>query len=178
MSKFLQQLLDAKEPLFTSGLHRLETASGHAAVDIRLIADITHKAHEVMRTLRLDTADTTGKELYMALNAYIKRDQSGRLLYDSDYVLITIGDQTISMNLIDVIENHHHELPFEKRHMSHARRSLRGEIVDRYIDHARTDEVAVRGIAEDTGLILVSDLGHIDYKKTLLDTETESKRSK
>jgi len=53
MSKFLQQLLGNTEPLFSSSLHALEKSIGYDSIDVRLIADITHKAHAVMRVLGL-----------------------------------------------------------------------------------------------------------------------------
>ena len=67
MSKFLSELLDAKEPLFTLALQQLEKASGNKAVDNKLKAEIIEKAHNAMRELGLDHDDTTGPELYQAL---------------------------------------------------------------------------------------------------------------
>lgn len=64
----LRDLLDAEEPLFAQSLKQLEAASGHEGTDIRLQGDIIERAHEVMKQLGLDHADTTGPELYKALN--------------------------------------------------------------------------------------------------------------
>lgn len=74
MAKFLRDLLDAEEPLFTASLKQLEQASGHPGADVRLIADITAKAHDRMRKLGLDPANTTGREFYQALLARIISD--------------------------------------------------------------------------------------------------------
>lgn len=74
MAKFLRDLLDAEEPLFTASLKQLEQASGYPGADVRLIADITTKAHDRMRKLGLDPANTTGRELYQALLARIVSD--------------------------------------------------------------------------------------------------------
>lgn len=74
MAKFLRDLLDAEEPLFTASLQQLEQASGHPGADVRLIADITAKAHDRMRKLGLDPANTNGRELYQALLARIVSD--------------------------------------------------------------------------------------------------------
>lgn len=74
MAKFLRDLLDAEEPLFSDAVKQLERASGRNGIDVRLIADITHKAHEVMREMGLSPQDTTGHELYRALLARIRRD--------------------------------------------------------------------------------------------------------
>ena len=113
MAKFLQQALDASEPLFSSGLAQLERAAGFSGVDIRLIADMLHKGHAVMRSLGLDPADTTAQEFYSALNSYIERQDEFDLLYDTDFVIIRVDEQIFSLNLIDVIENAHHNLPLE-----------------------------------------------------------------
>lgn len=153
MSKFLQKLLDTEEPMFSAGLVQLEKATGNSGVDTRLIADITEKSHTIMRHLNLDTRDTTGKELYLALGAAAKYEDIELLLDDCDYVLVLIDGNIISFNLIDIIENLHHELPFGKHTFSHGRRSLRGELVGRYIDHVRTNESMVREISAFMGLL-------------------------
>lgn len=67
MSKFLSELLDAKEPLFRLSLQQLEKASGRQSADVKLQAEIVNKAHEAMKKLGLDNKDTIGKELYQAL---------------------------------------------------------------------------------------------------------------
>ncbi|HEY5695354.1 MAG TPA: hypothetical protein VIQ80_00810 [Candidatus Saccharimonadales bacterium] len=74
MAKFLRDLLDAEEPIFTASLQQLEQASGHPGADVRLIADITAKAHDRMRRLGLDPSNTTGREFYYALLARIVAD--------------------------------------------------------------------------------------------------------
>lgn len=74
MAKFLRDLLDAEEPIFSQSLVQLEKASGHHGADVRLIADITQKAHESMRILGLDPANTTGKELFRALDSRVEAD--------------------------------------------------------------------------------------------------------
>lgn len=76
MAKFLRDLLNADEPAFSAMLKKLEKASGNQGVDTRLIGDITKKAHDAMRRLDLDPADTTGTELYRALLARVERDNA------------------------------------------------------------------------------------------------------
>jgi hypothetical protein len=71
MSGFLRDLLNAKEPLFSKSLEQLEKASHNPGADVKLIADIHLKAREAMKKLGLDEKDTTGPELYHALNAQI-----------------------------------------------------------------------------------------------------------
>jgi hypothetical protein len=157
MAKYLQKVLNLPEPIFSDGLARLEKATGNSGVDVRLIADMTEKAHAIMRKMGLDTRDTTDHELYLALNALIRRKDSEELLADADFVLYIINDKVISFNLIDVIENAHHEMPLSKNIISHGQRSLRGELVGRYLDHARTDEVTAREMAKHIGLLPESD---------------------
>ncbi len=153
MAQFLQRLLDTNTPTFPLALRQLEEATGRSGVDVRLIADVTHAAHGVMRRLGLDPADTTARELYLALNAYVEKESSHELLHETDYVLLQLGGQTVSFNLIDAIENSHHGLPFEKRKIGHGQRALRGEIFQRYIDHPRTADEPVRQLARDAGLL-------------------------
>jgi hypothetical protein len=73
MSKFLRDLLDAEEPIFSHALKDLEQASGRSGVDVRLIADITHQTHAAIRELGL-TSGVTGSELYYSLLGRIARD--------------------------------------------------------------------------------------------------------
>lgn len=157
MARFLQLILDAQEPMFSAGLAKLEKTTGHSGVDVRLIADIIEKAHTVMRSLGLDTRDTTGRELYFALMAAAKRDDIESLLAGNEYVLLMLDDKIISFNPIDVIENSHHGLPYEQQTISHGQRILRGELVKRYVDHVRTDDVTTRDIALSIGLLPESD---------------------
>jgi hypothetical protein len=74
MAKFLRDLLDAEEPIFSASIEQLEKASGRPGADARLIGDITEKAHMSMRTLGLDPSNTTGKEFYQALLSRIASD--------------------------------------------------------------------------------------------------------
>ena len=175
MGRFLQKILNAPEPLFTVGIHQLEKATGHSGVDTRLIADITHKAHDIIRELGLNPADTTAHELYQALNASLRRYKIEEYLLGADYVLLSIGNQTVSFNLVDVIENAHHQLPFDQRMMSHGQRSLRGEIVQRYMDHVRTNDVTARQIADAAGLLPESDQWYAAPNRDTAVVETDSK---
>ncbi len=166
MAKFLQQLLNISEPTFSVGINQLEKATGYSGVDTRLIADITHKAHDIMRKLNLDPADTTGRELYQSLISTVKRGTFEALLADADYIMMSFDGAPVSFNLIDVIENSHHELSYEKRIVSHGQRSLRGEIVQRYIQHPRTSEVVAREIASHIGLLPESDSWYSEVDKS------------
>ncbi len=67
MGNVLRDLLNAEEPLFSHSIRQLEQASGQYAADTKLIGDILASAHDRMRQLRLDPADSTGREIYQAL---------------------------------------------------------------------------------------------------------------
>ncbi|MDB5165885.1 MAG: putative Ribokinase [Candidatus Saccharibacteria bacterium] len=172
MTKFLQDLLTSTEPLFPQALSQLERSTGSDGVDVRLIADVTHKAHDVMRGLKLDTADTTARELYLALNSYITQSTTHELLFDADFMLLKIENEVVSFNLIDVIENVHHQLPFDQRMITHGQRALRGEIIARYIAHPRTDEGTTRQFALDAGLVEPSDQHYPSVKAHQAALET------
>jgi len=177
MSRFLQSLLGAQESLFSTGLAKLEKTAGNSGVDTRLIADIIEKSHNVMRRLNLDIRDTTGRELYLALNEAIKRGDGEQLLIDTDYVLMTIDGTVISFNLIDAIENAHHGLPYKRQIISHGQRSLRGELVRRYISHERTDETTTLDIASLIGLLPESDEWYNNGKHNKKQTAKHTKET-
>lgn len=153
MSRFLQEILNTEEPQFSAGLLRLEKATGHSGVDVRLIADITENAHKVMRYLKLDPSDTTGRELYHSLITAIKHNSIQQFLENMSYVLMVIDHEIISFNLIDLIESSHHELPFGKHKITHGQQSLSDELVKRYINHPRTDEGMVNEVSSFIGLL-------------------------
>src|SRR3989344_7152852 len=74
MAKFLRDLLDAEQPLFSASLRQLESASGQTGADVKLIGTIHELAHDRMRQMKLDPSDTTGKELYQALMNRVSLD--------------------------------------------------------------------------------------------------------
>lgn len=71
MSTFLSELLGATEPLFSKAVKQLEDASGRPGADVRLIAELINKVREKTKELNLDPKDTTGEELYRALQNLI-----------------------------------------------------------------------------------------------------------
>lgn len=74
MAKFLRDLLDAEEPLFSGSLRQLEHASGRNAADTKLIGDIVSMAHENLRLIGLNPATSTGEEVYRGLEARLEQD--------------------------------------------------------------------------------------------------------
>jgi hypothetical protein len=76
MSRTLSKLLEAKEPDFHRLINRLELASGRSGQDIKLSLEVTGGVRRAMERLRLDPDDTTGEELYQALQAKMRSDDS------------------------------------------------------------------------------------------------------
>lgn len=74
MAKFLRDLLDAEEPVFTAAIRQLELTSGRTGADVQLIGDITRMAHENMRSMGLNPAVSTGEEVYYALQSRVEQD--------------------------------------------------------------------------------------------------------
>lgn len=70
--------MGAREPSFHQGLQRLEAVSGHTSADIRLSSEVERATRLKLRELGLDPNDTTGEELYAALQARV-RDDDARL---------------------------------------------------------------------------------------------------
>ena len=147
MAKFLQDLLQAKEPLFTTALRQLEKAAGHSSVDVRLISDIISRAHHVMRQIGLDPADTTMVELSNALKA---NAENVELFEDTDFVGLSFNGQIVSFNAEDIAENRTKSIG--EQTSIHMQAALRSELVRRYSDHERTDERAVQEFVEHAGL--------------------------
>ncbi|HSX34817.1 MAG TPA: hypothetical protein VLF62_04195 [Candidatus Saccharimonadales bacterium] len=75
MTRFLSRALGALEPTFSQGIQQLEQAAGRPGTDIRLTADIMRRTRDKVGELGLDPNDTTGQELYGALQERLKRDE-------------------------------------------------------------------------------------------------------
>lgn len=158
----------------------MERAAGNSGIDARLIADVTAKAHDVMRLIGLDTADTSPQELYQTLNSLVLRGEESTLKDTSDTLLV-LQNEVISFNLLDVIENAHHELPFAERRLDHAQRHLRAMIIKRYAEHDRTSGDLIRHLARQADLAhgTEADYAHIDIqlKGAAMNDSIESKPS-
>lgn len=173
MARFLKDLLANDHPLFLMNIARLEQATGNSGVDVRLIGEIIDTANRTMRDMGLDPTDITGIELYQALNALMRRDEARakELLADASYVLANLGAGPISFNLLDVIENSHHGLPYEQRSVAHAQRKLRAELVRRYAEHERTHADTVRSLAREIGILVEEDEALPDTPLTIIKKE-------
>ena len=147
MAKFLQDLLEAEAPLFTTALRQLERATGHSGVDVRLISDIITRAHRVMRQIGLDPADTTADELYNALRS---KSNNRALFKDTEFVGLSFNGHAISFNFDDINESI--DKPLGQQVTRHMQFCLRRELVGRYSDHERTNEQTVQQFVQDAGL--------------------------
>ncbi|HJQ08492.1 MAG TPA: hypothetical protein VJ836_03345 [Candidatus Saccharimonadales bacterium] len=76
MTQFLSQALGAREPTFSQEIRQLEQAAGLPGTDIRLTADIMRRTRDKIAELGLDPNDTTGAELYRALQERLKADET------------------------------------------------------------------------------------------------------
>jgi hypothetical protein len=76
MTRFLSLALGAKQPLFGQSIQELERASGRPSADIHLSSEMMQKARTKIIQLGLDPQDTTGQELYGALQARLKQDEA------------------------------------------------------------------------------------------------------
>ena len=159
MSRNLGQLLGRNDQLFVSGIDELERMTNRGGTDAKLIGDILHMAHRIIKKIGLDPADSTAKEIYLALRSFCTTEANLNNLVDLDYVLYSVDGQVVSFNLIDIIENNHHDLPFEKRVLDHGKRALRGEIARRYKMELR-DGTAVEDKIHKFGLIKHDDHHH------------------
>lgn len=95
MTRVLAELLGAHDPAFHHGLRGLESASGHTSADIRLSSEIERLTRAKLRELGLDPTDTTGPELYAALQQRIK-DDDARL---SASLRERFGDGAVNVNV-------------------------------------------------------------------------------
>lgn len=75
MTRYLSSLLGAAEPVFGQSIAQLEQASGHPSADIHLSSEVMHQARQKIALLGLDPDDTTGPELYRALQERLRRDE-------------------------------------------------------------------------------------------------------
>jgi hypothetical protein len=76
MSRVLAELMGATEPTFRAQLARLEQAAGMPGADIRLMLQVVNQTREKIRELGLDPKDTTGPELFGALQARLRADEA------------------------------------------------------------------------------------------------------
>ena len=146
MANYLQQLLGAKEPLFSAGLAKLERATGARGVDTKLIGDIHERAYAAMRQLGLHPADTTSKELWMALHG----KYPASILSNTDYVGLVTVDGVVSFNANDVKRNRNRS--FSDRTCDAMRQALVHELQSRYQATGRDTSGHIEALVQDAGM--------------------------
>jgi hypothetical protein len=75
MTRFLSLALGADEPKFSQNIHQLEQAAGRPSTDVRLTSELMQRLRVKITELGLDPGDTTGPELYRALEERLKSDE-------------------------------------------------------------------------------------------------------
>ncbi len=153
MAHLLQQLLKDDNPVFLSTLEKLEKTVGGESVDVRLIADITHKAHEVLRVMKLDPAGSTALEVYHSLRNYVSENVPSTALQHTGFVLFIFEDEVISFNEADLKADVMRKASFEERALSNAHEKLREEIVRRYTNHPLTHDETVQKLLREALLL-------------------------
>ena len=76
MARVLAELLGATEPAFRQQIQRLEQAAGLPSADIKLMLQIVNETRAKIRELGLDPHDTTGPELFGALQERLRQDEA------------------------------------------------------------------------------------------------------
>lgn len=76
MSRVLAELIGVTEPTFRAQLMRLEQAAGLPGADIRLMMHVINETRSKIRELGLDPRDTTGPELFAALQVRLQEDEA------------------------------------------------------------------------------------------------------
>lgn len=147
MARFLRDLLDAPEPMFTAAIRQLEQQTGSKGIDVAYIATIIERAHRVMRQLGLDPSDTTAFELYKALNAHA---DDRELLRDTDDVGLVFAGRTVSFNQEDIQENA--AKTFELRSHRHLKCRIETTLIERYAGVGHMTEEMIEAELSAAGL--------------------------
>ncbi len=147
MARYLQQLLNAKEPMFSAAMRQLESMTRNQGIDVAYIGDITARAHDVMRQIGLNPADTTEQELYHALEA---QADNGVLFSHTDDVGLSFGGRIISFNHDDVKENV--TRPYDSRTVAHMRCQIQHGLTARYVAADGDDEGVIDEVVSEAGL--------------------------
>ncbi len=166
MSKFLRDVLQNDNPLFATHLAELEKTVSES-VSARMVADVLQRAHEVMRRIGVDTADTTGEELYYALCTAAQNHDIDYLLRHTSWVVLPFVDGPVSFNLQDVVDNTHHEITFAERTSAHGQRQLRRELTRRFNSYKHANETKVAKLAKQARLVHENDEDYADISEHL-----------
>lgn len=130
MSKALLMLLGReRDKKLAIALHDLESAASLHTIDAKLIGDILHRGHAVLRDMQLEP-DVTAKELYQALRVY-----DDVLSSETEYVGLCVDGEVVSLHPEDIAADAAEARQFANRTLKHFRRALVEEIVRRYRPH-------------------------------------------
>lgn len=77
MSKFLASLLGVDQRDFAVTIERLEHVNLRPGIDVSLTAEIITRSRELVRSLGLDPADTTAREMYYGMLAFAEACDAG-----------------------------------------------------------------------------------------------------
>ena len=146
MAHKLQQLLAKEDALFSLQLEKLEHEVGNDGTDLQLVVAITHAAHQIVRDLGLDPAQSTAREVYAALRGHVSSPDRLIELLTTDFLLFSYGGAIVSFNYIDILEDIQQNSSFEARSLVHAQRALMGEILHRYVSHPHSRDGVVHEI--------------------------------
>ena len=149
MPRVLHHLLGRDDRLFYAGLDKLEKVVGGAGIEARLVVDVTHGAHAILRALSLDHTNTTAREAYAVLRAHVERDDRMEALLATDYIVVSFESEVVSFNLLDILEDIHEGRAYARRTLVHGRRALLGELTHRYLEHGSTHDSTVRDLLAD-----------------------------
>lgn len=127
MSRALMTLLGRPhDKLLEIAFDDLEKATGKQALDAKLIGDILHIAHTIIREIGLDS-DVTARELYHALRVH-----EDLLSPETSYVGLVLGGEVVSFHPDDITDDTQASRRFEARSLDGLHRSLQQQIVERY----------------------------------------------
>lgn len=128
MASQLAKLLGRDDIAFDIAVADLEKATGKHNLDVKLVGDVLAKAHQLIRSIGLDSHDLKASELYRALLA----DKTYKSKSSHSYVGIIISGRLVSLNHQDIDSDRIHQLPFSKRSVKNMQAALRAELIERY----------------------------------------------
>jgi hypothetical protein len=74
MSKALATMLNEDSKTVNDVIEKLESLAGYSSEDVRLLARVNQEAASKISSLGLDPADTTGEEIFHALQVKLQSD--------------------------------------------------------------------------------------------------------
>ncbi|MDR0591215.1 MAG: hypothetical protein LBG75_01490 [Candidatus Nomurabacteria bacterium] len=151
---YLAKLLGVEAHPLELTVSMLEERGGGTAIDARLVGEIHERMAMLMLELGLDPANTTGSELYKALNNRFASDFEQLLktakfdksalekLFDkpefpkfwqnSLFVGVAHDGGVISFNVYDALSNHRSGAPYGSQAVAEFKEALGAELVARY----------------------------------------------